>query len=507
MKKIKIDSQAETKVNTPVTRSVINRKPLAPKGNGRKAKRIAIMVIGILVIATAGGFLYWRWHKQLKNSSTGSGGIVANSCTNILDPKCWTQAFKPQLDQVNGKTNVLIIGIDTRTSGSGAGIMNTDTMILATLDHKTKKTRMISFPRDLYAPYGCKADNLPYKTKINAIYAYGKIYCEDKNGMRVLSQTIEKITGEKIQYTVLIRLDGVVQAIDALGGVTVDVPETFVDAYPYVELPERFKKTCIRSRSLPAYCEFKFEKGPQKLDGDTALIYSRMRYYSNDFVRAKRQQQVLEAIKNKILSDETSTSDKAKKLYDVYKAMGNKVEIKLDLEMILAALALADEVDTEPINVVLDTQFGGGGLIVPGSGSNYNFVDYSFGQVQSKLDFINKNADIYKEEPIIYAVNHTGTPWQASNPIIVYKNEGKWFVKITTDTKPKQNEKTGVVIVDFTEGGKQKSVEDLLKRFKDYHVVVKKASEDTTYKKSGIGEDIAVYIYDLNAKTTNAPAQ
>lgn len=506
MKKIKIASQnpERPKIGQDANKqlpSLAKQKPAVPgKKPGRKRKFAILVIVISLVLAAAASFLYWRWDKQLKNSATSGGGKVANSCTNILDPKCWTQAFKPQLDQVNGKTNVLIVGVDTRESGSGSGLMNTDTIILVTLDHQSKKTRMISFPRDLYAPYGCKPENLPYKTKINAIYAYGKFNCPEKDGMKTLTATVEKVTGEKVQYTGLIRLEGVVEAVDAIGGITLDVPETFVDAYPYIELSPRLQKTCVRSRSLPAYCEFKFSKGPQQMDGETALIYSRMRQYSSDFVRADRQQQVISAIKDKILSDETSTADKAKNLFNIYQKMGKKVEVDLNLEMILAGLALANDVDTNPIKVVLDPKFGGGGLIVNGEGSNYNFKDYTFKQVQSKLAFINANADIYREEPKIYAVNQTATAWTKENPIIQYKNEGKWFVEIVTDTKAKQADKTGIVIVDFSEGGKANTVKDLEQRFADYNVVTKKASEDTTYVKSRIGEDVAVYIYDLTAK-------
>ncbi|MFW5703079.1 MAG: LCP family protein, partial [Candidatus Dojkabacteria bacterium] len=456
-------------------------------------KKKVLFLFLIVLIGAGAGFAYVRWERQLTNSITAGGGTRADACTNLLDPNCWTEAFSPQLNQVDGKTNALIVGIDTRESGSGAGLMNTDTIILATVYHDTGKTRLISFPRDLYAPYGCSEENLPFRQKINAIYAYGQLYCDYEDGLRTLSYTIEEITGEEIQYTSLIKLEGVARAIDELGGITVDVEETFVDVFPYADLPEEYQQQCIRSRTLRAYCEFKFEEGPNELNGEEALIYSRMRYYSSDFVRARRQQQVIEAVKEKILSDETSTREKAENLLSIYNGINDYVEVDLNLEMILASLNLLGEVDTDPIKVVLDPNFGGGGMIVNGAGSNFNFSDYKFANIQRELEEINENSGLFKEEQKIYSVNRTGRAWTSDNPIIELRDDNLWYIELITDTKPADPSLTGVKIIDFSEKGSPETVSELEKRFSGFSGVEVISNEQalaqgSTYERSQYDE-------------------
>ena len=117
-------------------------KPSGKANSGRNWGRwLLIILVGVVVVGGA-VFAISRWQRQLANNINGSGENGAPACVDILNPACWTQAFTPQLDQVNGKTNALVVGIDTRASGSGAGLANTDTIILMTFDHNTGATRM-----------------------------------------------------------------------------------------------------------------------------------------------------------------------------------------------------------------------------------------------------------------------------------------------------------------------------------------------------------------------------
>ena len=465
-----------------------------------KLRSLAIF-ISVLLIIFVGVFGYWRWNRHIGNTLTGGGGARADACTNILNPSCWTEAFKPKLDQIDGKTNVLVIGLDTRDSGSGSGLLNSDTIMLATVDHATNQTRLISFPRDLYAPYGCNPESLPYRTKINAVYAYGQLNCSYKDGKQSLKHTIEAITGEKIQYTVTVRLDGVKDAIDALGGVEVNVPKDHTDVYPFTELSAERQASCVRSRTLPAYCVYTFKQGPQVMDGETALIYSRMRYLSSDFDRARRQQEVVSAIKDDILNDDRSTAEKAKNLFEMYRSLSGKIEADLSLEMVLAGLDLAGKTDKDPIRVILDPSFGGGGYIVNGEGSNFNFSDYTFASIQSQLAFINENYQLYKESPNIYAVNQTGVNWTNDNPILKYRERKYWFVQVTTETRAVEPGKEGITLVDFSDGEFEETISLIRKEYEGTPIeVVKISSEDTapSYTKSRFGEDIALYIHGYN---------
>jgi|GEM_PF-1191802 len=485
------------------------KRPIKEEQSKKKGSIVGklIVIIGVLLLLAVLGYGAYKFRSiTANNDSNSSGAQGADACTNILDPNCWTQAFKPELLKEDGKTNALVLGIDSRASGGGSGLMNTDTIILLTLDHATGNVRMLSFPRDLYAPYGCD-DKMPYKTKINAIYAYGKFNCSDKDGMRAIKATIEKISGEKIQYTGIVKLDGVVQAIDAMGGIAVDIPKDHTDVYPYVELPAEQQKTCkATSKGLPGkYCIFEFKKGVTNMDGQTALIYSRMRYWSSDFDRARRQQEVVDAMKNKIVGDETPTAEKAANLLKLYQGLQGNIEFALDLPTILAGLAELQSVNANPLKVVMDPTFGGGGLITNGTGSNYNFRDYSFKEVHTVLDFITSNADLFRDKAKIYAVNYTGAAWPTDNPITpLTKKEYKWFMEVVSDTKPKVAEKFGVEIIDYS-GGKKTSTTEWLKvkfaeKYGEENVKVIIADEANALKPSTqYKEDVGVAVYPVAA--------
>lgn len=495
------------------------REPFMPnrnlKGNEPTPKRLRRkspwkFVLLFLVLAIIGGgvaFALGRWNNQIANNSVNSDGQNGGvACTDILNPECWTQAFKPQLLKADNKTSVLIVGVDTRSTAGGQGLRNTDTIMLATMDHQTKQTRLTSLPRDLYAPYGCTLQNQPYKEKINAVYSWGESTSAcgpEKDGMKVLKATVEKITGEKIQYSVLIRLEGVVKAIDGIGGVEIDVAEDYTDVYPYDQLPERFQKTCNRAQREPGrgFCIFNFKAGKQTMDGDTALVYARMRYWSRngDFDRARRQQQVISAVKAKISGDQTDTLTKAQNLLSIYTNLASNIEIEnFNIETILAGLDLLDEVNMDPLSIVLDPSFGGGGVIVAGQGSNYNFKDYTFKQTQDKLKLIYNNPELYRDSAKIYAQNTSGVAWTNDNPMMTLKNSGLWFVNVVTDTKPKNLQKTGVEIVDYTNGEMTATVEKIKADFeaKGKTVTVVTADETNNLKPTAAyKENIAVYIY------------
>jgi LCP family protein required for cell wall assembly len=540
MRKISLNQQAEeaNKVSSvepaqmPDTEpSLSKRRNLQPEKPKKKfVFNFKLLAIGIAAVCLISALAYFAttWNRNLENSVDSEGNKQADACTDILNPKCWTAAVRPQLKKENDKTNALLVGIDTRAEGSGSGLMNTDTLMLVTLDHKTNMVRLLSFPRDLYAPYGCPGSSLPNKIKINAIYAYGKFSCPQKDGMAALKQTIEKISGEKIQYTALVRLEGVVNGIDKIGGIDVDVPEKVVDVYPYIELTPDRQKTCNHATNIKnvgyPYCIFTFEAGKTHMSGDDALIYARMRKLSDDYHRARRQQQIVDAVKDKILSDNTPMLEKANNLLTLYSEISKYVDADVDLQTLLAGLDLANKVDRNPINVVLDPNFGGGGLIFGGA-KNYAFSDYTFKPIQAKLAFIDQNAKLYDEKAEIYAVNYSGVNWTNDSPPMVLKGKDYWWTKqsgseIITDSKPKQTNDNQIVIVDFSGGKKPGTIAWLKQKYEekgftvkvDANVVPTATPTDTatgtptaakpTYTQSKYKEDVAVYVYTMTAATT-----
>jgi LCP family protein required for cell wall assembly len=116
----------------------------------------------------------------------------------------------------------------------------------------------------------------------------GKNYDVAGGGMDVLKDTVSQVVGQDIDYYIKMDFDGLVQAVDLLGGVDVDVTE---DIYDYM-YPDGYG----------GYQVFALEAGKQHLDGETALKYSRSRQTTSDFDRARRQQQVILGMKQAFLS-------------------------------------------------------------------------------------------------------------------------------------------------------------------------------------------------------------
>jgi polyisoprenyl-teichoic acid--peptidoglycan teichoic acid transferase len=183
-----------------------------------------------------------------------------------------------------GRINVLIIGAD---SGLGYDHSLTDTMILVSVDPATQKVAMISIPRDtsrfpLYngGTYGGKLNSL-------ANYAAANPRQFPDGGIGTLEREIGYMLGVPVHYYAFVNLAGFKSLIDAVGGVDI-VNERAIQDAGY-EFPD-------------GVVGFNLSAGPHHLDGRLALAYVRSRYGpgDNDFTRARRQQQVLQALRVKM---------------------------------------------------------------------------------------------------------------------------------------------------------------------------------------------------------------
>lgn len=203
--------------------------------------------------------------------------------------------------------NILLMG---RGGGSHDGPDLTDTIIFASVDEKNNKVDMVSLPRDLWV-----AD---LQAKINTAYAYGREK-QEGGGITLAKATISKIVGQPIDYVVVVDFAGFIKAVDELGGLDIMVDKTF-DDYEYPVETKR-EELCghtleeatelIASMSATEvfpcrYTHVRFDKGLQHMSGEQTLIFVRSRYGTNgegsDFARSKRQQKVIQAFKEKVLS-------------------------------------------------------------------------------------------------------------------------------------------------------------------------------------------------------------
>ena len=172
------------------------------------------------------------------------------------------------------RVNFLFLGI----AGEGNSAPQlTDTIIVINSTPRADNPVAISIPRDLLVKYPDKN----YYTKINALYKYG--------GIDTIKSEITNITNLEPDYYLVVDLGCVKKIIDKLNGIDVYVEEDIYDpAFP---------------ASHNSFETFSLKKGEQHLDGETALKYIRTRNQpQGDFSRIKRQQQVISALKDKILS-------------------------------------------------------------------------------------------------------------------------------------------------------------------------------------------------------------
>jgi LCP family protein required for cell wall assembly len=170
---------------------------------------------------------------------------------------------------------VLLLGSDARPGETDPA--RTDAIMIARIDPQKHRIALLSLPRDLWVTipgYG--------QTRINAANVWGTIYNDPEGGMGLARKTVSNLLGIQIDYTVYIDFQSFIGAIDSIGGVTVDVEkELYDDQFPTMDY---------------GYTVAHFLPGPQKMDGATALMYSRIRHPDSDFARMRRQQAVLAGV-------------------------------------------------------------------------------------------------------------------------------------------------------------------------------------------------------------------
>jgi polyisoprenyl-teichoic acid--peptidoglycan teichoic acid transferase len=214
------------------------------------------------------------------NSIGNLGGTL--QVTEIQTPGLFPTSV-PQLTPWDGtsRVTVLIMGLDYRDWEANEKYSRSDTMILLTLDPLTKTAGVLSIPRDLWVA-------IPgfQHGKINTAFFLGDAYKVPGGGAGLAVKTVETFLGIPINYYAVIDFDAFVKFIDDIGGVKVDITE-----------PIKIVLTGGGPHTVKT-----LKPGIQVLPGEYALAYARNRYTENgDFDRARRQQQVIIGIRDRIL--------------------------------------------------------------------------------------------------------------------------------------------------------------------------------------------------------------
>ena len=264
------------------------------------------------------------------NSAQTGGTITKTQTTSVNMPRPW-----------NGKerVNILVMGIDQR-EGEKDTAFRTDTMIILTLDPVTLHAGMLSIPRDLWVPIP-GYDN----GRINTANFLGDAYSYPGGGPALARKTVEQTLGVPINFYARVNFTAFEDLIDNIGGITVDVPEDIYDP----DYPTEDYGTQV----------FSINKGVQTLDGATALKFARTRHSlaNGDFDRARNQQLVLLAVKQK-LSDPQVFLQLLSNAPQLIQKLSSSVKTDLSFDQIQQLAALARNVDPKDIqSAVLDQTY------------------------------------------------------------------------------------------------------------------------------------------------------
>lgn len=292
----------------------------------------------------------------------------------------------------------LFLGVDSEGDGLNANAaFNGDTLMLMSFNPKTLRSVLLSIPRDTYVPIAC--NNNRY-AKINSSAAYGT---------GCVISTINKFLDINIDYYVKINFKGVVDLVEAVGGVEVDVESPTYMANKYNG--KVCEQNSDRQWGDKLVC---MNPGLQVLNGEQALAYSRCRhmYIGSDLDRVRHQQQVVEALANKVLH-----FNSIKEFQDILNAVSKNIATNMDTDTILSGYNVAKNVlgnklsGKDSLNIQKATlETYSLNVYVPSQGRNTSAQGY----YESSLEDIKKAFNIVlgkeTEEPIktfSFSVNET----------------------------------------------------------------------------------------------------
>jgi len=213
------------------------------------------------------------------------------------------------LEKPEGQINILLLGSDLRPNDGG---YRTDVIMWVSLNPQDDYVSIISFPRDLFVTIPGWGGN-----RINTAFQYG--------GFDLLADTFETNFGVRPDYYVMVDFNGFKTVINDLGGINVYTAYNLTD-------------TCATWINSSGYCSV--GPGMVYMNGDVALWYARSRYTTSDIDRARRAQEVGEAIFNRMVSLDALV--RAPELYNSYV---NYVQTNIGLSEVVSLLPFASRIN------------------------------------------------------------------------------------------------------------------------------------------------------------------
>ncbi|MEJ7748525.1 MAG: LCP family protein [Candidatus Limnocylindrales bacterium] len=318
--------------------------PMSGGGTGRALRRPASLatlgILGLLVIASHGavGYTAWAFYDASSRMFVGETSPDATPPASLVPGRTASpeeEYFASPIatpETAQSRINILVTGIDSAETRTTA---LTDTLLIASVDPTTGGVALISFPRDIssFPLY----DGRTFEGKINSFMTWARTHPKEfpDGPLSSLVKEMGFLLGAPIHYYAAIDLAGFRRMINLVDGVTIDNPRAINDP---------------RYDWLDGQRGFSLSAGEHHLDGRTALAYVRSRQGlgDSDFARARRQQQVLLALRAKLTG-----ADMIARLPSLLDAAGDTVRTNFPSERVGEMIDLARDIDTEAVTQVV----------------------------------------------------------------------------------------------------------------------------------------------------------
>lgn len=400
------------------------------------AKSFAILLVA-LVIGVSSLFAYG--YIKARNIFKGDGEGAAALQQNVDPAKLNGEG--------DGRVNILLLG----KGGPGHEAPDlTDTLLLVSIDPVQNEAALVSVPRDMYVE-----DEGGYSMKINAIYSTAKqarlangndtdsdLQAAEDAGLKAVKNSVSEVLGVPVHYYLIVDFTAFEDAINTVGGITVNVKEPLYDSSV---------AWLLGGNPLVA------GEGLQTFDGKRALLYARSRKGSarGDFDRTERQREIIVALQNKVMSlgtfsnpftvadllsnfgDRVQTDlegpDEIKRLYEIGQKIGSDK---------IASVGLAD-----PPNVLVGTDsIGGLSVVVPTAGL------YQYEEIHKYIRNNLKDAYLKSEDAKVLILNGTGTLGLATATSVELESYG--YNVVGVDNAPTADY-VASQLIDLTNGAKR----------------------------------------------------
>jgi LCP family protein required for cell wall assembly len=360
----------------------------------RRVRKVATrsLAVSLLLALTLGGLLIsqgnLKMHKVFRGGEGTASALVPTKSLSLLN------------GENSGRVNILLLG---RDGGSGKNADVTNSMMLASIDTLNHTATLISLPGDLWV----NASNLGVM-KLDTVYQNSEFKHDGNSitgntstqtleaGFGSADKTISQVMGINIDYNVITNLQAFQQAVDTVGGVTIDVPTSLSDqtmAWQNNHNPNL----------VPA--------GTQTLTGKQAYLYAASKETTSDFARAQRQRQVMSALVDKIMS--IGTYSDPLKLESLINAFGNNVETDLsvsnakDLYTVIKSISSSNiastDLNTAPNQLVTNGNVNGLAVVLPQAGL------FNYYNIKHFVSLQLKNPYLTQENAKVLILNGTDT--------------------------------------------------------------------------------------------------